>query len=515
MQSLVPSFSSFLVEEPQLVFGGNNLSVDPKTGLGMFGPIGNDANRNKTIRIGVVGTGESIGEFLDFLNKAQRPILAGFKTPGPSGKARPLDPHTYPDFPGCSKESAFRCSFVSDKTIFHRSISQDHFASALKSGTEEACIKAVVALLERELVALEDLEEQPDVIAVVLPSDVEHKLAHVGHAMAKRRKRLSPRELLMRSFMKDEKKGQATLDLDFGSEDERCITGYWNIHHAFKARAMRVSIPTQWIWESTLRTPHLSNVAWNLFTALYYKSGSNPWGLSSLPDNTCFIGISFYKDRPTGPSDYHTSIAQIFGAGEGIVIKGDRAVIDKSRGDSSPHLLKDGALSLMQRAIETYTIQHNGPPTRVVVHKSSRYWPEELEGLKEGLGTIGRHDFLSISDPETRFLRLGSKPVIRGTAIKLASRHYLLFTNGYIPFLRIYPSKRIPCPLEITEHHGDSTAKQVCEEIMALTKLNWNSCSFGSHYPITLRFARDVGRVIAELPSDGSVTYKSKYKYYM
>ena len=72
---------------------------------------------------------------------------------------------------------------------------------------------------------------------------------------------------------------------------------------------------------------------------------------------------------------------------------------------------------------------------------------------------------------------------------------------------------RIPNPVEIVEHHGDSPTEQVCSEVMALTKLNWNSSSFASSEPITILFARTVGRILAELPSD--VTAQTKYRFYM
>jgi hypothetical protein len=72
---------------------------------------------------------------------------------------------------------------------------------------------------------------------------------------------------------------------------------------------------------------------------------------------------------------------------------------------------------------------------------------------------------------------------------------------------------RIPNPVEIVEHHGDSPTEQICSEVMALTKLNWNSCSFGSSDPITILFARTVGRILAELPPE--ITPQTKYRFYM
>ena|SRR6266404_1463594 len=72
------------------------------------------------------------------------------------------------------------------------------------------------------------------------------------------------------------------------------------------------------------------------------------------------------------------------------------------------------------------------------------------------------------------------------TVISLAKRHHAIFTVGYVPYFRAYPGMRIPNPVEIVEHHGDSPTEQICSEVMALTKLNWNSYSFGSSDPITI-----------------------------
>ncbi len=123
------------------------------------------------------------------------------------------------------------------------------------------------------------------------------------------------------------------------------------------------------------------------------------------------------------------------------------------------------------------------------------------------------YDFLALESRETRFMRVGKRPPLRGTVIQLGQRNYLIYCNGYVPYLRSYPGKRIPRPLEVIEHHGDSPAVTVCQEILALTKLNWNSCAFGSGIPITIRFARDVGKILTELPKD--VQPGTKYKFYM
>ena len=49
--------------------------------------------------------------------------------------------------------------------------------------------------------------------------------------------------------------------------------------------------------------------------------------------------------------------------------------------------------------------------------------------------------------------------------------------------------------------------------ILALTKVNWNSCNFASTEPITLQFARTVGRVMRELPPN--LPAARLYRFYM
>ena len=160
-----------------------------------------------------------------------------------------------------------------------------------------------------------------------------------------------------------------------------------------------------------------------------------------------------------------------------------------------------------------YRDHFNEMPNRVVLHKTSRYWPEELEGFKAALDDIHSYDFLALERRGVRFLRLGKEPPLRGTMIELGGRDYLIYTQGYVPFIRQYPGMRTPNPLEVVEHYGDSSGERVCSESLALTKLNWNTCKFASGDPITTSFSRQVATIIKELPED--VSPATKYRFYM
>lgn len=51
---------------------------------------------------------------------------------------------------------------------------------------------------------------------------------------------------------------------------------------------------------------------------------------------------------------------------------------------------------------------------------------------------------------------------------------------------------------------GATSLEQVLADIMALTKLNFNSCIFADGYPVTLRFADDVGEILTAIPEPTS-----------
>jgi len=513
IQQTTPMFTSFFIEEPRLVFAGAGLSVDPKEGIERFGPYEADKGAKRAIRVGIIGTGLGIQIFATYLERCRGRVQAGF-----SSKNKPYDVLCFPDFPGCADDRSFRCSIITEACI-QRIVPDEYFEQAVKPANVSAKLQGVVELVAKEITSLADLESAPDMVVFVMPKVVEDECATVGEAFRGVKVKLTTGQKFERKLHKDlVKKGQSFLQLGFDVADENSSVqhGFWNIHHALKAHCMKSGVPSQLIWESTLTgqggTQDQASIAWNIMTALYYKAGNRPWQLQSLPDNTCYVGVSFYRETPYANSDMQSSLAQVFGAGEGLVLKGQKAIVDKKL-DAKAHLDAQGAEQLLKRAIELYTAQNHQPPRRVVVHKTSRFWPDELVGFKKGLGDIAFYDFLTLETLHTRFMRAGKEAPLRGTVVMLGERNYLLYTVGYVPYFRLYPGFRIPRPLEIVEHHGHSPAHDVCREILALTKLNWNSCAFGSSLPITIRFARDVGKILTELPS--GVTPQTKYKFYM
>lgn len=513
IESQVPAFSSYYLEEPKLVFHNGGCSVDPKAGLDEFGPFDLELAK-RVIKIGIIGTGESIQAALNLLQSWQTRVSPGFN------RKKAFDPILFPHFPGNTKETGFRCEFAARQN-WTRTIPEIELKAALDKSSDREKLKSFIDILVRECEALATPEDVPDVVIITLPAVAEKEFGPAGNI---KKDDFAPRKKKRIAKLKSHSPspGQLLLPIVFQESEtaeEQESEGYWNLHHALKARCMKFQFGTQIIWESTLNgkgvTQDPASIAWNLSAAIYYKAGNVPWQVQALPENVCFVGISFFKENPNSSADMQTSLAQVFGAGEGLVLKGEKAIVDKKR-DRSPHLSESSAESILKRAIDQFTQSNGTNPKRVVVHKTSTFWPEEIKGFQKALGSIRFFDFVAFDNfTDIRFMRIGHKPPLRGTLIILAPKRYLLYTTGFVPHFRAYPGPKIPRPIEIIEHIGDSPATDICREILALTKLNWNSAAFANSSPITISFARSVGRILTEVTLKEDSNLKTKYRYFM
>jgi hypothetical protein len=207
-------------------------------------------------------------------------------------------------------------------------------------------------------------------------------------------------------------------------------------------------------------------------------------------------------------------MAQAFtAAGDGYVLRGGPVEWDPSQG-RTPHLTKESAASLLRRVVELYSKQNRGAnPSRICLHKSSRFSQPELEGFKEAVSSVPASDFVALERSDIQFYRPGLYPPLRGTYVNLDDHRYLLYSVGYVPFLRTYQGSRVPRALEVLEHYGDTPWDVMLHDILALTKLNWNTADFACSDPVTIGFSRRVGLILAELthPDDA----RPEYRFYM
>jgi hypothetical protein len=89
----------------------------------------------------------------------------------------------------------------------------------------------------------------------------------------------------------------------------------------------------------------------------------------------------------------------------------------------------------------------------------------------------------------------------------------LLYTNGSIDFYRSYPGLYVPRPLSLSWCAIQQAPSKLLREVLALTKMNWNTTTFANMEPITVCAARVVGDIMRHLAADDPV--QEGYSFYM
>jgi argonaute-like protein implicated in RNA metabolism and viral defense len=102
---------------------------------------------------------------------------------------------------------------------------------------------------------------------------------------------------------------------------------------------------------------------------------------------------------------------------------------------------------------------------------------------------------------------------LRGTALLLSESDAYLWTSGYAPRLDTYLGPETPNPLLVKRQRGSCELRTGLEDVMSLTKINFNSCLHNDRLPVTIRFADAVGDVILAAPQTSEP--KLAFKYYI
>jgi hypothetical protein len=117
---------------------------------------------------------------------------------------------------------------------------------------------------------------------------------------------------------------------------------------------------------------------------------------------------------------------------------------------------------------------------------------------------------------ESKLFRDGDYPVLRGTALLLDECNANLWTNGYVPQLDTYVGPETPNPLFITIFRSKLQMPDIAtvlNDIMGLTKINYNSCNFNDALPVTMRLANMVGDVLTMGSAKGAD--RQPFKFYV
>ncbi|HME25876.1 MAG TPA: hypothetical protein VKI44_31845, partial [Acetobacteraceae bacterium] len=248
-------FRASVLDEPLLEFGSGGREIDIRLGLKRHGPL--EPERAPRVRLGVIGTSETIEGFARFLDRCQVGIDAK-----PSRQ-----PNLFLPFPGLANDNPFRCAFEVDPRA-RKPIPRSDITRIAGIKSRAAAIEEAVALFAAQAQAIAEAPGPPDVIICALPFD------------------------LIASVIPDTGLGRSEEAEDDQATDTGAVPDFRDL---LKARTIHLKRPLQLVWPTTWedsgrtvrQLAKLANKpvqdpatrAWNLFGGLYYKAGNVPWRL--------------------------------------------------------------------------------------------------------------------------------------------------------------------------------------------------------------------------------------------
>jgi argonaute-like protein implicated in RNA metabolism and viral defense len=303
----------------------------------------------------------------------------------------------------------------------------------------------------------------------------------------------------------------------------------FDLHDFVKAYCVQRGISTQFLEENTLAEKDQCSVWWWLSLALYVKSMRTPWVLESLDPDTAFVGLGFSID-PSAKRGQHVVLgcSHIYSArGEGLQFRLSKIENPIFRGRNA-FMSKDDARRLGETIRQLFFDARLTLPHRVVLHKPTPFIRDEREGLCEGLGGVGNIEMIEIQrDNALRYVssvwRNGrfdedNFPVRRGTTVKLDDFTALIWVHGStsaIDSQRRYfqGRRRIPAPILLRRYTGESDLNIVAQELLGLSKMNWNTFDLYTKEPATIHSSKEIARIGSLLERFGSGSYD--YRLFM
>jgi hypothetical protein len=487
------------LDEPLLSFGHDQGMEDPRDGLMLFNPL--DEGKAYGVRAGVIGTAQGIERYRKWVRKIQTPIIDLDK------KGRPLTHR--PFFPGF--ETVFGIKWQADPVLEITLADDEPEQYLLLADKYQRVYKTVEIYTEKILSAANRQDEPVDVWFVVIPENVW-----------KRCRPKSTIEVALQVGEPNTRKARRAQSLGsspsmFEEENRDAIPYQYDVHfhNQLKARLLGSRILTQVLRETTIAPEDFKNpfggplrqvdepsaIAWNLSTAVFYKAGARPWKIKQVRDGVCYIGLAFKQDQLSGDPRSACCAAQMFlDSGDGVVFKGAVGPWFKTgRGDY--HLTRAAAKELVGLAVESYRYYRKESPRELFLHGKVRFEQDEWMGFSDAVDASTNLVGVRIHNENNfKLFKKGTHAALRGLAYIRDERTAYLWTKGFIPRLQTYPGRGVPKPLLIDVCKGNVDIQIVLRDIMALTKLNYNTCVFADGQPVTLKFADAVGEILTAGP---------------
>jgi hypothetical protein len=472
-------FTALEIEEPCLNFAAGK-SIHPIRGLVASGPLdSNDPTLigDKGVNVGVICT--------TGYEKGIQGLLASIARRHGVGPME-ADRDYLVDYPGF--ESAFRCP------LRHPSTSNDAHWRALPridaANDPDTAFGAIISAIRR---AVDEVaaDGQVDVVLVHVPPEWERAERTTSDGITR------------------------------------------NLHDHIKALCIQRGVRTQLVREAKLALTHEARLNWWLALALYAKAMRSPWSLDHPARDVAYVGIGYSYTAESYRDPIVLGCSHVFDStGLGLRFRLGKLkepiwrAMDHS-GRRTPFMSRDDAALLGNRTRQLFYEIHQRLPERVLVTKRTPFLRSEREGILAALADVPQVDLVTVeTDDSWRFCAYNARtkrahgfPTRRGSAVVLDDDRFLLWLHGSV--MEVLPDgktyyqgkSRIPTPVRATRFAGTSDLDTLATDLLALTKMDWNTFALYKKMPVTVTSPNVIARIGRLLSSTTAESYD--YRLFM
>lgn len=290
-----------------------------------------------------------------------------------------------------------------------------------------------------------------------------------------------------------------------------------DVNHPYfsvKGLLLQEGLVSQMVDEATVRKPDYRDLS--LALNIYAKAGYAPWVLDeAISDVDLFIGLSSSHMKRNGRIVRMMGYVNVFDAyGRWQFYQGDSSAFpfeDRLRHYSS----------LIKNSLAAYLSQNGGPLRSIHIHLTKRFSIEERQVIASAIRSV-------VPDASVVFVWINAHHQLRlydlseGSDGKISRATYLQQTpvSGYLSTTGANVFKQqsmgTPIPLELTVWTDPVEAMPefhtICQQVLALTRLNWASSRNFCQEPITTKFAGDIARLMNAFMYDPTFSVNSSLR---
>jgi NAD-dependent SIR2 family protein deacetylase len=303
---------------------------------------------------------------------------------------------------------------------------------------------------------------------------------------------------------------------------------YFDLHDSLKLYSVKKGLKLQFIEDKSIKYYDQAKIRWWLSLGIYVKSNGTPWKIKPSNNETAFVGLS-YATRNSENNKVVMGSSQIFD-GNGNGLKFLMQPIEKPVFfGKNPFMSKDDAFRLVSNIRNTYyKIDPVIGLKKLVIHKTTQFTRDEIEGISQALQGVDNVELVQIQqftnwrainvnfNTQKKKYEINGFPIERGSIIQLDDFSFLLWTHGLVEHRefqkKYYQGKRsIPSPLLIKRFKGTEPIEVIAEDILKLTKMNWNGAELYKTLPVTIDFSKRLSVMGKQIEDLGNKAYDFRY----